>query len=348
MTGSAIYSLEDLQRSGLIENISDGLRRVAAQFSVAITPTMISAIDPRDSADPIAAQFVPSEKELQVADAERSDPIGDFSFSPVKGIVHRHSDRVLLKLLNACPVHCRFCFRREQAGIAGGVLSSEERTRAIDYIAAHTEIWEVILSGGDPLMLSDRRLLETLEKIRAINHVKIIRIHTRVPIADPARITPELVEILRRDKPVYVLLHCNHARELTQDVRAACARLVDAGIPMLSQSVLLRGVNDNAETLSALMRNLVECRIKPYYLHHLDLARGTGHFRVGIDRGQNLMRELRSRLSGLCQPTYTFDIPGGYGKVPIGSVYAQARSDGWNIEDHRGVIHAYDAAGEEK
>ena len=194
--------------------------------------------------------------------------------------------------------------------------------RALDYIRARPQIWEVILTGGDPLVLSPRRLREVIRALESIDHVKIVRVHTRVPVVAPARITAELVRAIKaRDKATYVVLHANHPRELSARARAACARIIDAGIPMLSQSVLLRGVNDDPETLAALMRTLVETRIKPYYLHHGDLAPGTGHLRTTIPEGQALIRALHGRLSGLCQPTYVLDIPGGHGKSPIGPSY---------------------------
>jgi lysine 2,3-aminomutase len=277
---------------------------------------LVDAADPRD---PIARQFVPDPAELDVQPDEQSDPIGDGAHSPVEGLVHRFPDRVLLKLVNVCAVYCRFCFRREMIGPGKpNGLSCEALAAACGYIAAHREIWEVILSGGDPLVLSPRRLAVVMKRLRAIEHVKIVRVHTRVPAVDPARVTPALVRALKASgKATYVVLHANHARELTPAARAACARIIDAGVPMLAQSVLLKGVNDDAEALGALMRALVECRIKPYYLHHLDRAPGTAHFRTSIAHGQELMRELRARYSGLCQPTYVVDDP-RQGKVPVG------------------------------
>ena len=309
---------------------------------MAITPAMQALIDPEDPRDPIAAQFVPSEAELVVHPDERTDPIGDDAYSPVKGLVHRYPDRVLLKVLQACPVYCRFCFRREQVGPQGGVLGAEALDNAFAYIEQHPQIWEVILSGGDPLMLSDRRLGDLARRVNAIPHVKILRIHTRVPVVDPARVTRELVAAMKGRAAVYILLHCNHPRELTPEARAACALLVDQGIPLLSQSVLLRGVNNDVETLTALMRAFVECRVKPHYLHHPDLARGTGHFRVTLEEGQALMRGLRGRLSGLAQPTYTLDIPGGAGKIPVGPVYAERCNGFWKVTDPKGVSHFYE------
>jgi lysine 2,3-aminomutase len=227
-------------------------------------------------------------------------------------------------------------------------LSPQALTDALDYIRAHPAIWEVILTGGDPLVLSPRRLRDAVRRIAAIDHVKIVRFHTRLPVADPAQITPERVRALRAPgKATYVVLHANHPRELTEAALAACARMIDAGIPMLSQSVLLRGVNDDADTLGALMRAFVETRIKPYYLHHADLAPGTARFRTSIEHGQALMRSMRGRLSGLCQPTYVLDIPGGHGKSPIGPAYAapvEGRFDVHSIEDYRGNRHTYPPA----
>ena len=191
-------------------------------------------------------------------------------------------------------------------------------------------------------MLSDRRLSEVIASHNAIPHLKIIRVHTRIPVVQPERVTSKLVDALRQGKPVYVVLHCNHAKELTQEARAACARLVEAGIVMLSQSVLLRGVNDDAETLRDLMRALVESRVKPHYIHHADLAKGTSHFSLPIEEGQALIKRLRGHISGLCQPTYILDIPGGYGKVPIGPVYTLTNDDGRQVEDYNGGTHRYD------
>jgi lysine 2,3-aminomutase len=316
----------------------DALADVAARYAVGITPAMAELIDAADPHDPIAQQFVPDARELVVSPEESGDPIGDDPHSPVPGLVHRYPDRVLLKVINACAVYCRFCFRREMIGPGRGGLSPKELDAALDYIAGHPEVWEVILSGGDPLILSARRLKDVVARVGAIDHVKVIRLHTRVPAVAPERIDAACVRALRaRGKATFVVLHVNHARELTKKARAACARLIDAGIPMLSQSVLLRGVNDDPETLGTLMRALVECRIKPYYLHHADLAPGTAHLRTGIAEGQELIRALRGRYSGLCQPTYVLDIPGGHGKSPIGPNYLAAGA----VEDFTGRRHVY-------
>jgi len=320
------------------------LERVAAQYAVAITPAMADLIETDAEADPIARQFTPHEAELDVDPIETADPVGDFAHSPVDGVVHRYPDRVLLKITHACAVYCRFCFRREMVGPAGlKALSPADLDAALAYIAERPQIWEVIVTGGDPLVLSPRRLGAMMDRLCAIDHVKVIRFHTRVPTVDPGAVTAELIVALRRPtKAVYVALHANHPRELTPAARAACGRIVDAGLPMLGQTVLLRGVNDDPEVLAALMRALVETRIKPYYLHHADLAPGTARHRTTIAEGQALARSLRGRVSGLCQPTYVLDIPGGHGKVPIGPGYLEVDADGGTlVEDPWGAWHPY-------
>ncbi len=324
------------------------LEKVASRYAVAITPDVAALIDPNDPDDPIARQYLPDARELETQPSENADPIGDHAHSPVEGIVHRYPDRVLFKLVHVCAVYCRFCFRREMVGPGKETaLSAQAYTRALDYIRAHPQIWEVILTGGDPLMLSARRLTQIMADLAAIDHVKIIRIHTRIPVADPSRIVDETISALRQNgATTWLALHANHPREFTPQARAACARIVDAGIPMVSQSVLLRGVNDDAQTLEKLMRVFVECRIKPYYLHHGDLAPGTSHLRTTLAEGQALMRALRGHVSGLCQPDYVLDIPGGHGKSPAGSAYVSGAGEtpggtNYRIVDYCGDVHHY-------
>ena len=328
------------------------LERVAARYAIAVTPEIAGLIDPENPDDPIARQFIPSSLELVSTPGEDADPIGDDAHSPVAGIVHRYPDRVLFKLVHVCAVYCRFCFRREMVGPGKATALPESAYRdALDYIRGHGEIWEVILTGGDPLMLSSRRLAEIMAELAAIDHVRIVRLHTRVPVAAPKRIDADMVLALRgAGVTTWVAVHANHPRELTDEARGACARLTDAGIPLVSQSVLLRGVNDDAATLEALMRAFVECRIKPYYLHHGDLAPGTAHLRTTIEAGQELMRGLRGRVSGLCQPEYVLDIPGGHGKAPIGPNYLSHPNSGerelsseskYRIVDYCGDVHLY-------
>jgi lysine 2,3-aminomutase len=342
-------SAADLVAAGLAPpEALAALERVAARYAVSLTPDLDALIDPAHPHDPIARQFVPDPAELDRQARESADPIGDDLNSPVEGIVHRYPDRVLLKLAYVCAVYCRFCFRREMVGPGRRrALSGTALEAALAYIRGHPEIWEVILTGGDPLILSARRLDEVTSALASVDHVKVVRIHTRVPVAAPARITPALARALKAfGKATYVVLHANHPRELGPAARIACARLVDAGIPMLSQSVLLRGVNDDPATLEALLRALVECRIKPYYLHHGDLAPGTAHLRTTIAQGQALVRALHGRVSGLCQPAYVLDIPGGHGKSPIGPSYIRAAQPAhgepcFEVEDFNGGRHVY-------
>ncbi len=345
-TARTLRSVAELVDAGLMppEAQHAGAAKVGERYAIALTPAVAALIDPDDPHDPIARQFLPDPAELLVRAEERADPIGDLAHSPVAGIVHRYPDRVLLKAVHVCPVYCRFCFRREMVGPSGlGTLAPDELDAAIAYVAARPEIWEVILTGGDPLVLSARRLRDLMERLAAIDHVKVVRFHTRVPVVEPDRIDAELVEALKASgKTTYVALHANHPRELTARARAACARLVDAGIAMISQTVLLKGVNDDAGVLAELMRAFVENRIRPYYLHHPDLAPGTGHFRLGLAEGRALVEQLRGRISGLCQPTYILDIPGGHGKVPVLSDAVRESDDGcFRIRDFRGGEHSY-------
>src|SRR5690606_22591110 len=250
-----------------------------------------------DPNDPMARQFVPDPRELVTTQEEREDPIGDLSHSPVTGIVHRYPDRVLLKAVHVCPVYCRFCFRREMVGPQGlGTLTPTELDAAMNYIATHAALWEVLLTGGDPLVLSARRLTEILQRFTSMPHVRIVRFHTRVPVVEPERVDKEMVAALKASgKTTYLAVHANHPRELTGEATKALARLADSGIVLVSQSVLLKSVNDDVETLAALMKGFVENRVKPYYLHHPDLAPGTSHFRLSIAEGQALVAALRGR-----------------------------------------------------
>lgn len=342
-----LNSVDELAKAGLASSAElPVLRQVQARFAVAVSRAVAGRIDPADPQDPIARQFVPSAAELKLLPEERADPIGDHAHTPVKGIVHRYPDRVLLKAVHVCPVYCRFCFRREMVGPGGGgTLNADEMGQALAYIRDHPEIWEVILTGGDPFILSPRRLRAAMAALDAIEHVKVVRFHTRVPVVEPERISPEFLSALQSRKAVYVAVHANHPREFGEAARLACARLADAGIPLLGQTVLLRGVNDDVATLGMLMRTFVENRIKPYYLHHPDLAPGTSHFRLTIEEGRDLVRALRGNYSGLCQPEYVLDIPGGFGKSPLGEAYAapmpESCGGGWQVTDYQGQQHTY-------
>jgi lysine 2,3-aminomutase len=339
-----LKTVGELADAGLVrhQDMAD-LAEVAARYAIAITPSMQALINADDPNDPIAAQFVPKAAELVQRPEESADPIGDHAHSPVEGIVHRYPDRVLLKALHSCPVYCRFCFRREMVGPDGdGLLTGAALERAIAYIRDHNEIWEVIFTGGDPLVLSPRRLRAILEQLATIEHVKIIRFHTRVPVVDAESVDDGLIDALTASgKTTYIAIHANHPRELTAQAKVAIERLLNAGMALVSQTVLLKGINDDAAILADLMRRFVEWRIRPYYLHHPDLAPGTGHFRLSIKRGQEIVAALRGHVSGLCQPVYVLDIPGGHGKAPLGANTIAADDDGYRIADFRGVAHLY-------
>lgn len=343
-SSETLRTLDDLAAAGLIpagDVEAAGLAQVFEQYAVAITPQMADLIDGDPANDPIARQFVPTTQELVTTADERADPIGDKAHEAVPGVVHRYRDRVLLKVTHACPVYCRFCFRREMVGPGGEQsLSASALDRAVDYIASDPDIFEVILTGGDPFVLSPRRIADLTARLSAIKHVQVLRWHTRVPLVDPARVTQDLIASLKSDgTAVYVALHANHPREFTFQGRAAITRLVAAGIPLVSQTVLLKGVNDDVETLAALMRTFAANRVKPYYLHHADLAPGTGHFRTTVAEGQALMRALRGQLSGLAQPTYVLDIPGGVAKVPIGPSFTD--DEAGHVIAPDGTAYAY-------
>lgn len=324
------------------ENARDAIAKVADRYAAAITPTIARLI--AGAGDPIARQFVPDARELIVMPAERADPIGDDAHSPVAGVVHRYEDRALLKIIGVCPVYCRFCFRREMIGPDfGATLSARDLAQAIAYFAATPAIREVILTGGDPMVLSPRRVSEATAALARIPHIEILRWHTRVPVVDPERITPPLISALHSsNKRVVVAIHCNHARELSPAARAAIVRLAEAGVPLLSQTVLLKDVNDSANALEALMRAFVDLDVQPYYLHHGDLAPGTSHFRSTIREGRALMRELARRLPPLARPRYMLDIPGGFGKIDLMSADVRNTGEGeWRVIDRFGSAHVY-------
>ncbi len=340
-----LVSARDVVAAGLAAPADEAaLEEVARRYAVAITPHLADRITAGGTDGALARQYVPQAAELQTAPHERADPIGDAIHSPLKGLVHRYRDRVLLMPTTACAVYCRYCFRREQVGGGTPGLNAEEIAAALDYIRKNPAIWEVILTGGDPLILAPRRLAALIEALAGIDHLGVIRVHSRVPMADPDRVSEALVAALRAGidggKAVWMAVHANHADEFTGAVPAALARLADAGMPLLGQSVLLRGVNDTPEALEALMRAFVRHRVKPYYLHQLDPAPGTAGFHVPLETGQRLVDGLRGPVSGLCQPVYMLDLPGGHGKAPLtpsrlrhgtsGGVEAQGQDGRWH------------------
>ncbi|HTK85795.1 MAG TPA: lysine-2,3-aminomutase-like protein [Patescibacteria group bacterium] len=336
---SSRKSVDHLQDYYSEQDNLPALKKVAERYAVSVTDAVLGAIKSAD--DPVGLQYLPQAKELVTQPEEIADPIGDSAHSPVPGIVHRYPDRVLLMPVHTCAVYCRFCFRREAVGPGKKTMSAAELEKALDYIRNDANIYEVILSGGDPLILSPRRLKAIFDQLEAIPHVQVIRIHSRLPVADPGRITDELCAALQTRKAMYVAIHVNHAQEITPEAEAAFTRLRRADCVLLSQSVLLRGVNDNPQALEGLFRRLVALRVKPYYLHHPDLAPGTSHFRLPLKQGQSLVRALRGKMSGLCQPVYMLDIPGGHGKVPVGPQYLTEADGRTEVTDPNGCAHSY-------
>lgn len=337
--GRAAVSVADLVRDGLaLPQDAEVLSRVTDEFRLRLTPEMRAAAK---GSDAVARQFVPSAEELVVRPEELADPIGDDAHAPVPGLTHRYPDRAILHITKTCEVYCRFCFRRETVGETGH-LPQPDLDRALDHIAHTPALWEVILTGGDPLVLSPRRLADLMARLADIPHVQVVRFHSRVPVVAPQRVNDALLAALDTRLTPWIVIHANHADELTEAASAAIRRLAAAGIGLLSQSVLLRGVNDTPEALEALFRTLYRLRVKPYYLHHCDMARGAGHFRTTIAEGQALMARLRGRLSGPCLPSYVLDIPGGHGKAPISPGYLAALRDGtWQVTDWQGKTHIY-------
>lgn len=333
---------QELARAGLIEpGRVDEAARVQEVFSIAISPTMLTQIQPGRKDDPVARQFVPDVRELTIVPEERADPIGDLAYVPLKGIVHRYPDRLLLTPVHTCAVYCRFCFRREKVGPGEEYLKPDELAAAFDYIRAHPDLREVIVTGGDPLVMSVRRIRQIVEELGSMEHLDVIRFHTRIPVVAPELITPELIKAFDGDKIVCVVVHANHASEFSDAARDALKRLRKAGTMLVAHSVLLKGVNDNVEALTDLLREFVRNGVKPYYLHHCDLAEGTSHFRTTFEEGQALMRAIRGRVSGLAQPTYALHIAGGYGKIPIGPSYLERDGDTWIVTDYQGGLHRY-------
>jgi lysine 2,3-aminomutase len=328
---SSVRDLDGLAR--MVPGLDvEALRPVLAKMRLSITPHSASLVDWQDPADPLRKMALPAAAELSVASEERRDPIGDDARSPLPFLTHRYPDRVLVHATYACSQYCRFCFRREKTGVATAGPGPADMARVVEYLAAHPEVEEAIVTGGDPLVLTDEALDALLGALRGVPSLRRLRIHTRVLVNLPSRVTPGLVATLRKHqspgRPVYVVTHFNHPRELAPANVAALAALADAGIVVRNQSVLLAGVNDNAMTLDALLRGLADHRVVPYYLHQLDLAPGTSHFRVPIRRGIALMRELQGRLTGIALPRYMLDVPGGKGKVPLSHQYLATQPDG--------------------
>ena len=326
------------QLAGYLPIDIDRVQRVIDTYPMKINRHMLALI--KQGPPAIARQAVPDVRELD-ENGYSDDPMAEQTQRPACGIIHRYPDRALLMVSNQCAMYCRFCFRKRHVGRPGD-YSERAVDAGIAYIAAAETVREVILSGGDPFLLETERIDEILKRLRAVPHVEVIRIHTRTPGVLPQRISANLIQTLKRYRPIFVNIHVNHPAEITAEAATACGRLADAGIPLGSQTVLLKGINDNAAVLTSLMRRLLTIRVKPYYLHHCDPARGTGHFRTSIRTGLNIMRNLRGHISGLCLPHYMIDLPDGGGKVPLLPEYVKKRQgDCLIVENHTGKTYRY-------
>src|SRR5271156_3854949 len=322
-----------------------GAKLANHKLALAITPYFFNLIDATDENCPIRLQVIPKVAETQTAPWEMSDPVGEDSHSPVPGLVHRYPDRVLFLVTDRCAAYCRYCTRSRLVSNATGYDFHPEFDKQIAYIAAHPEIRDVLLSGGDPLLLSDEKLENLLSRLRAIPHVEFLRLGTRIPVFLPQRITPELCAMLKQFHPLFISVHVNHPRELTTEVRDALGRLADAGIPLGNQSVLLKNVNDDVTAMKALVQKLLMCRVKPYYLYQCDLIAGSAHLRASVAKGLEIMEQLRGHTTGYAVPTYVIDAPGGGGKVPINPEYVLCRNAGRVlIRNFEGKIFEYPEA----
>lgn len=339
-----VRTLEDLERHVPLGN-QPSLRRVVAKMRLAITPHTLKLIDFTNHEDPLLRMCLPQTRELEACVGELSDPIGDREKSPVPFLVHRYPDRALVLCTFFCAQSCRFCFRRSRTGAVEPGPTPDEVARIFEYLRQHPEIEEAILSGGDPLTLTDGQLEKWLGGLRAIPSIRRIRIHSRVLVNLPSRITDGLVAVFRRHMdathPIYVVTHFNHPREIAEENVAAVAKLVDNGIIVRNQSVLLKGVNDSADILEDLFKKLADIRVLPYYLHQLDLAEGTNHFRVPLEQGLEFMRRLQGKVTGIALPRYMLDVPGGKGKVPLGHQYLEKVGGGWIVETLSGEKAEY-------
>ncbi|HUC84594.1 MAG TPA: KamA family radical SAM protein [Candidatus Acidoferrales bacterium] len=339
-----ITTVEQLQRflPTLTPEELAGAQLANHKLALGITPYFFNLIDPADENCPVRRQVVPRVEETHTASWEMSDPCGEDAHSPVPGLVHRYPDRVLFLVTDRCASYCRYCTRSRLVSNASGYDFHPEFERQIAYVAAHPEVRDVLLSGGDPLLLNDEKLENLLSRLRAIPHVEFLRIGTRIPIFLPQRITPELCAMLKQFHPLFLSVHVNHPRELTTEARDALGRLADAGIPLGNQSVLLKQVNDDPEVMTALVQKLLMCRVKPYYLYQCDLIAGSAHLRASVAKGLEVMEELRGHTTGYAVPTYVIDAPGGGGKVPINPEYVLCRNAGRVlIRNFEGKIFEY-------
>jgi len=338
-----ITEIEELSR---IINLSDAEKQEIAsclhRFRMAVTPYYASLMDPEDPKDPIRLQAVPSILEMHTMDCERSDPLNEEGDSPVPNIVHRYPDRVLFLTTRQCAMYCRHCTRRRIVGEEDYAITRSEIDAALSYIERTKEVRDVLISGGDPLTLGDDKLEYILSGIRKISHVETIRIGSRVPVSMPMRITPELLSMIRKYQPVWLNTHFNHPREVTEEAVRACGAIVDAGIPVGNQSVLLRGINDDTDVMRDLLLKLIKARVRPYYLYQCDMSEGLGHFRTDVSEGIRIIRELTGTISGYAIPRFVIDLPGGGGKVPLNPDYIVSEdADHILLENFEGRLYDY-------
>ncbi|MCB1086197.1 MAG: KamA family radical SAM protein [Verrucomicrobiae bacterium] len=342
-----ITSLSQLEEHlHLTDDERNGVLLSGTKLALAITPHFFNLIDRDDPGCPIRRQVIPRVEETWTDDYEMSDPCGEDSHMPVPGLVHRYPDRVLFLVTDRCASYCRYCTRSRVVSGAGDQDLETDFEAAFRYLESHTEVRDVLLSGGDPLLFSDKRLETILSRLRAIPHIEFLRIGSRVPIFLPQRITPELCAMLRKYHPLFISVHANHPRELTTEVRAALERLADAGIPLGNQSVLLRGVNDDADTMKALIHKLLMCRVRPYYLYQMDLIRGSRHLRASVAKGIEIIEQLRGHTTGYAVPQYVIDAPGGGGKIPVNPEYVIQRTDDRVLlRNYEGKVFEYPETG---
>jgi lysine 2,3-aminomutase len=338
-----VTSAESLaDKVALTEDELAGLRLTASVFRLGITPYYLSLFDPGDPHCPIRRQSVPVRAESEVRAGELRDPLGEDKTRPTPAIVHRYPDRVLLLATDRCTVYCRHCTRRRITGGSEGELDRTALRDAVSYLRQHPEVRDVLLSGGDPLLLSDARLGELLAEVSSVPSVEMIRIGTRIPVTCPMRVTPELAALLRRFAPLYVIIHFNHPREVTEESALACERLVDAGVPVENQSVLLRRVNSSARLLLDLNHRLLRLRVRPYYLHQCDVAEGLEQLRTPLEKGIEILESMRGHTSGLAVPHFAVDLPGGGGKVTLQPRYVvEEGAEAWTFRNFRGESYRY-------
>ena len=343
---NSIKSLKQLEgKIQLTDEEHAGVLLANTKLAMGITPYFFNLIDPFDPDCPIRRQMIPRIEEMTYAPSDMADPCGEDHDMPVPGLVHRYPDRVLFLVTDRCASYCRYCTRSRVVSGVGEQELELDFDRAIAYLQKHTEVRDVLLSGGDALLLSDARLKNLLSRLRAIEHIEFLRIGSRVPIFLPQRITPELCAMLKEFHPLWMSVHVNHPKELTEEVRAALGRLADAGIPLGNQSVLLRGVNDDVDTMKTLVQKLLRCRVRPYYLYQCDLIRGSSHLRTSVSKGLEIIENLRGHTSGYAIPQYVVDGPGGGGKIPINPNYVLAQTpDRIVLRNYKGDIYEYPEA----